>query len=105
MNLRNDPDKIDPIMTSTLAAYSLIFMRWSIAIYPPNYWLLGCHAVNEVAQLSQLSRWGWHKAVGGTSGGAAIAAAAPTSNTPSTNNTNNAKPADPSSEHSEVENY
>ncbi|EGC37671.1 hypothetical protein DICPUDRAFT_29915 [Dictyostelium purpureum] len=58
MNLKNDPEKIDPIMTTTLASYSLVFMRWAIAIYPPNYWLLGCHAANEVAQLTQLSRWG-----------------------------------------------
>eukprot|EP01132_Coremiostelium_polycephalum_P000520 gene520-655_t len=56
--IASDPEKIDPIMTTTLASYSLVFMRWSIAIYPPNYWLLGCHAANETAQLLQLSRWG-----------------------------------------------
>eukprot|EP01133_Synstelium_polycarpum_P013008 gene13008-15300_t len=57
-NLNNDPSTIDPVMTTTLAAYSLVFMRWSIAIKPANYWLLGCHMANEVAQLTQLSRWG-----------------------------------------------
>ncbi|GAM24809.1 hypothetical protein SAMD00019534_079840, partial [Acytostelium subglobosum LB1] len=57
MNLKNPPETIDPIMTSTLAAYSLVFMRWSIAIKPPNYWLLGCHLANETAQLAQLSRY------------------------------------------------
>ncbi|EFA76827.1 hypothetical protein PPL_09579 [Heterostelium album PN500] len=60
MNLKNPPESIDPIMTGTLASYSLVFMRWSIAIKPPNYWLLGCHAANEVAQLTQLTRWGFY---------------------------------------------
>ncbi|EAL73207.2 UPF0041 family protein [Dictyostelium discoideum AX4] len=58
MNLKNDPEKVDPIMTTTLAVYSAVFMRWAIAIYPPNYWLLGCHVANEVAQLTQLGRYG-----------------------------------------------
>jgi len=56
-SFKDDPTKINPIMTSTLAFYSLAFMRWSIAISPPNYLLLLCHATNEAAQLTQLGRW------------------------------------------------
>ncbi|KYQ91808.1 UPF0041 family protein [Tieghemostelium lacteum] len=61
VNLKNDASTIDPIMTTTLASYSLVFMRWSIAIKPANYWLLGCHAANELAQISLLSKWGYYK--------------------------------------------
>jgi len=52
-----DPRTIDPRMTSALCVYSVLFMRWALAIYPPNYALLFCHASNEVVQLLQLGRW------------------------------------------------
>jgi len=48
---------IDPIMTTSLAIYSLLFMRWAIAISPANYPLMVCHIANEAAQLTQLGRW------------------------------------------------
>jgi len=52
-----EPKQIDPRMTSALAVYSFFFMRWSLAITPPNYPLLLCHICNEAAQLVQLGRW------------------------------------------------
>ncbi|EGG17767.1 UPF0041 family protein [Cavenderia fasciculata] len=64
MNLKNDPSTIDPVMTTTLASYSMVFTRWSIAISPPNYWLLACHVTNSIAQATQLGRWGWYKTQG-----------------------------------------
>jgi hypothetical protein len=48
---------IDPMMTSSLAVYSLLFMRWAIAVTPANYPLLVCHVSNEAVQLVQLGRW------------------------------------------------
>ena len=55
---RKDPaTTIDPIMTSSLAIYSLLFMRWALAISPTNYPLFICHVANEAAQLTQLTRY------------------------------------------------
>eukprot|EP00300_Choanocystis_sp_HF-7_P000763 c1062_g1_i1.p1 GENE.c1062_g1_i1~~c1062_g1_i1.p1 ORF type:complete len:165 (+),score=18.06 c1062_g1_i1:33-497(+) len=52
-----DPiNTIDPVMTSSLAIYSILFMRWSLAISPANYPLFICHVCNEAAQLFQLFR-------------------------------------------------
>ena len=42
---------------SALAVYSLLFMRWAIAISPANYPLLVCHIANEGVQLTQLGRY------------------------------------------------
>lgn len=44
-------------MTGSLIVYSLVFMRYSMAVTPQNYLLFGCHFVNEVAQLAQGFRW------------------------------------------------
>eukprot|EP01111_Echinosteliopsis_oligospora_P019697 TRINITY_DN964_c0_g1_i1.p1 TRINITY_DN964_c0_g1~~TRINITY_DN964_c0_g1_i1.p1 ORF type:complete len:108 (-),score=30.54 TRINITY_DN964_c0_g1_i1:122-445(-) len=63
-SIKDDPAKINPVMTSTLAFYSIAFIRWSIAIHPPNYLLTACHIANETAQLIQLSRWASWKAKG-----------------------------------------
>jgi len=52
-----DASTIDPVMTSSLAVYSLFFMRWALAISPANYPLLICHISNEAVQLFQLGRW------------------------------------------------
>jgi len=52
-----DPEKIDAKMTSVLFVYSFLFMRWSLAIDPPNYPLLAMHASNEIAQLWQFGRY------------------------------------------------
>jgi len=53
---QQDPGKIDPKMTSVLIVYSFLFMRWSLAIDPPNYPLLVMHGCNEIAQFAQLGR-------------------------------------------------
>ena len=42
---------------SVLCLYSLIFMRWAVAVSPPNYPLFICHVCNEVVQLIQMGRW------------------------------------------------
>lgn len=43
-------------MTTTLAAYSLVFMRFAWRVKPRNYLLFLCHAFNINAQLYQLKR-------------------------------------------------
>ncbi|KPI87831.1 hypothetical protein ABL78_3058 [Leptomonas seymouri] len=48
---------IDPLMTSVLCVYSLLFMRWSVSILPANYPLFLCHATNSTVQAVTLGRW------------------------------------------------
>eukprot|EP01097_Dermamoeba_algensis_P004759 TRINITY_DN3062_c0_g1_i1.p1 TRINITY_DN3062_c0_g1~~TRINITY_DN3062_c0_g1_i1.p1 ORF type:complete len:107 (+),score=22.76 TRINITY_DN3062_c0_g1_i1:96-416(+) len=60
-NFKCDPSLINEKMTGALALYSLFFMRWSLAIHPPNLALFACHVTNEAAQLYQLSRWFRHQ--------------------------------------------
>lgn len=60
MDLNKDPDLISGPMTGSLILYSLVFMRYSLAVSPQNYLLFGCHFVNEVAQLTQGFRWTKH---------------------------------------------
>lgn len=50
------PSEIDPLMTGVLGTYSAVFVRWSIAISPPNYPLFLCHATNCVVQAATLVR-------------------------------------------------
>ena len=57
LDLKKDPDLISGPMTGSLILYSLVFMRYSMAVTPQNYLLFGCHFVNEVAQLAQGFRW------------------------------------------------
>ena len=57
MELNKDPERISGPMTSSLIVYSLVFMRYSLAVTPKNYLLFGCHLVNEAAQLAQGFRW------------------------------------------------
>ena len=49
-------DSINGGMTATLLFYSTLFMRWSIAISPPNYALCACHVTNFAVQGIQLGR-------------------------------------------------
>ncbi len=49
--------KISGNMTSVMCVYSLLFMRFSLAIQPKNYILFACHACNECVQLNLLRRW------------------------------------------------
>lgn len=58
LDLKNKPaDTISGPMTSALIIYSLVFMKYSVAVTPKNYLLFGCHAINEVAQLGQAARF------------------------------------------------
>ncbi|KAK9460711.1 uncharacterized protein V1516DRAFT_677440 [Lipomyces oligophaga] len=57
MDIRKDPTLISGPMTGSLIIYSLVFMRYSMAITPVNYLLFGCHFVNETAQLIQGGRF------------------------------------------------
>jgi len=54
---QKDPRKNDPRMTTALCVYSLLFMRWALAISPVNYPLFVCHLCNEAVQLTQLGRY------------------------------------------------
>ncbi|KAK9433989.1 hypothetical protein V1505DRAFT_360992 [Lipomyces doorenjongii] len=62
MDTKKDPILISGPMTGSLILYSLVFMRYSMAITPKNYLLFGCHFVNECAQLTQGFRYlnYWH---------------------------------------------
>ena len=51
-------DNINAPMTMVLAAYSGVFFRWSIAISPANYPLMGCHIVNSSTQIATLAKYG-----------------------------------------------
>lgn len=57
LDLKKDPEYISGPMTGSLILYSLVFMKYSLAISPKNYLLFGCHFVNEAAQLGQGFRW------------------------------------------------
>ncbi|ETW47445.1 hypothetical protein PFMALIP_04525 [Plasmodium falciparum MaliPS096_E11] len=37
-------------MTTVLTIYSLLFMRYALAIKPKNYLLFSCHATNTLVQ-------------------------------------------------------
>jgi hypothetical protein len=48
---------IDPVMTTSLIFYSMLFMRWALAISPYNPMLFVCHFSNECIQLTQMARY------------------------------------------------
>ncbi|OZJ03684.1 hypothetical protein BZG36_03502 [Bifiguratus adelaidae] len=50
---RKSPELISGSMTTALCVYSLLFMRFALAVTPKNPLLFACHATNEVAQLTQ----------------------------------------------------
>ncbi|KAI5810210.1 UPF0041 domain-containing protein [Peziza echinospora] len=62
LDTQKDPEIISGKMTAALCVYSLVFMRYSMAVTPKNYLLFGCHFVNEGAQLTQGWRYyqWWH---------------------------------------------
>ena len=48
-------------MTGALVIYSSVFMRYALAVSPPNYLLFLCHFVNGGAQTAQGYRYlNWH---------------------------------------------
>ncbi|ANQ09621.1 Uncharacterized protein PCOAH_00041790 [Plasmodium coatneyi] len=55
-DLKKLPMFVSEKMTAVLAVYSLLFMRYSLAIKPKNYLLFSCHATNTVVQSILLFR-------------------------------------------------
>ncbi|OBZ79187.1 Mitochondrial pyruvate carrier 1, partial [Grifola frondosa] len=61
-DLRKDEEYISGTMTTALAAYSMVFMRFAWQVQPRNYLLFACHATNAAAQTIQDIRFVnyWH---------------------------------------------
>ncbi|WVR07128.1 hypothetical protein IAU60_004169 [Kwoniella sp. DSM 27419] len=55
--VNRDEESISGVMSPTLAAYSLIFMRFAWRVQPRNYLLFACHATNASAQIVQEGRF------------------------------------------------
>ncbi|KAG8751133.1 hypothetical protein FRC11_009669 [Ceratobasidium sp. 423] len=57
-----DEEMISGTMTTALACYSTVFMRFAWRVHPRNYLLFACHATNATAQTAQLGRFVnyWH---------------------------------------------
>ena len=53
---RNDPKDVDVKMSAVLSAYSFFFIRWALAISPPNYPLFACHFTNSSLQAVHTAR-------------------------------------------------
>lgn len=62
-DLKKDEEVISGTMTSALAAYSMVFMRFAWKVDPRNYLLFACHVTNTTAQLTQGYRFVnyWHR--------------------------------------------
>ncbi|KAI0348085.1 UPF0041-domain-containing protein [Trametopsis cervina] len=56
-DLKKDEEVISGAMTTALATYSLVFMRFAWRVQPRNYLLFACHATNSTAQTIQLARF------------------------------------------------
>ncbi|KAI0726162.1 hypothetical protein C8Q72DRAFT_540698 [Fomitopsis betulina] len=56
-DLRKDEEVISGAMTTALASYSLVFMRFAWRVQPRNYLLFACHATNATAQTVQGARF------------------------------------------------
>ncbi|CAE6474760.1 unnamed protein product [Rhizoctonia solani] len=52
-----DEEMISGTMTTALACYSMVFMRFAWRVQPRNYLLFACHATNATAQTVQLARF------------------------------------------------
>jgi len=61
-DLRKDEEVISGTMTTALACYSLVFMRFAWRVQPRNYLLFACHLTNATAQSIQEARFlnYWH---------------------------------------------
>ncbi|KAI0001597.1 hypothetical protein BJV77DRAFT_1057476 [Russula vinacea] len=62
-DLKKDEEVISGTMTTALAAYSMVFMRFAWKVDPRNYLLFACHITNATAQLTQGYRFVnyWHR--------------------------------------------
>ncbi|CAD6910127.1 unnamed protein product [Tilletia controversa] len=56
-DLKKDEEVISGSMTTALAAYSTVFMRFAWRVQPRNYLLFACHMTNATAQYTQLARF------------------------------------------------
>ncbi|EJD04128.1 UPF0041-domain-containing protein [Fomitiporia mediterranea MF3/22] len=56
-DLKKDEEIISGSMTTALACYSLVFMRFAWRVQPRNYLLFACHFTNATAQLVQDTRF------------------------------------------------
>ncbi|XP_064596184.1 mitochondrial pyruvate carrier 1-like [Liolophura sinensis] len=56
-DVKKDPEMISGKMTTALAIYSMLFMRFAIKVQPRNLLLFACHFTNECAQLTQGARF------------------------------------------------
>lgn len=56
-DLQKSPELISGPMTSALAMYSAVFMRFAWRVQPRNYLLFVCHLTNFTAQSAQLARF------------------------------------------------
>lgn len=57
IDVQKDAELISGPMTGSLIIYSLVFMRYALAVHPKNYLLFACHMTNEGLQLTQGFRW------------------------------------------------
>ncbi|KDN53199.1 UPF0041-domain-containing protein [Tilletiaria anomala UBC 951] len=71
-DLKKDEEIISGSMTTAMALYSTVFMRFAWRVQPRNYLLFACHLTNATAQTGQLFRFcnyhyfgGREKALGG----------------------------------------
>ncbi|CRG95116.1 mitochondrial pyruvate carrier protein 1, putative [Plasmodium gallinaceum] len=55
-DLMKSPVYVSEKMTAVLSVYSILFMRFSLAIRPKNYLLFACHATNTLVQSVLLYR-------------------------------------------------
>jgi hypothetical protein len=62
-DLKKDEEFISGTMTTTLACYSMVFMRFAWRVQPRNYLLFACHFTNAAAQSIQDVRFinYWHR--------------------------------------------
>ena len=51
------PETISPAINAVMWFYSSVYIRWSLAVTPPNYPLLACHLVNITAQAFTTGRY------------------------------------------------
>jgi hypothetical protein len=62
-DLKKDEEVISGTMTTALACYSMVFVRFAWMVKPRNYLLFACHATNATAQTIQEVRFVnyWHR--------------------------------------------
>ncbi|KAF8198967.1 UPF0041-domain-containing protein [Pholiota molesta] len=56
-DLKKDEEMISGTMTTALACYSFVFMRFAWRVQPRNYLLFACHFTNATAQSIQETRF------------------------------------------------